>query len=118
MNQQTLKEMFNFTKNKKETIIIGIILMLQLLLYALSYPFIMQAVVDKAIPEGNMKLVIALSIVLIIIVVVRFFTDRYIGIRRKNCCYSNNTEIKNKIFKSIQEAKVSEQDKLQARQFI
>lgn len=114
MNKQTLKEMFNFTKNKKETIIIGIILVLELLLYALSYPFIMQTVIDKAIPEGNMKLVITLSIVLIIIVIIRFFTDRYIEIRRKNCYYSNNNEIKNKIFKSIQEAKISELDKVQA----
>ena len=113
MNKQTLKEMFNFTKNKKETIIIGIILILQLLIYTLSYPFIMQTVVDKAIPEGNMKLVMALSAILIIIVIVRFFTDTYVGIRRKNCCYSNNMEIKNKVFKSIQEAKVSEQDKMQ-----
>ena len=114
MNKQTLKEMFNFTKNKKETIIIGIILVLQLLLYALSYPFIMQTVIDKAIPEGNMKLVIALSIVLIIIVIIRFFTDRYTEIRRKNCYYSNNNEIKNKIFKNIQETKISELDKVQA----
>ena len=113
-NKQTLKEMFNFTKNKKETIIIGIILVLQLLLYALSYPFIMQTVIDKAIPEGNMKLVIALSIVLIIIVIIRFFTDRYTEIRRKNCYYSNNNEIKNKIFKNIQETKISELDKVQA----
>lgn len=114
MNKQTLKEMFNFTKNKKETIIIGIILILQLLLYALSYPFIMQTVIDKAIPEGNMKLVIALSIILIIIVIIRFFTDRYTEIRRHNCYYSNNNEIKNKVFKSIQETKISELDKVQA----
>ena len=51
MNKETLKEMFNFTKNKKETIIIGIMLILQLLMYSLSYPFIMQLLVDKAIPE-------------------------------------------------------------------
>lgn len=114
MNKQTLKEMFNFTKNKKETIIIGIILVIQLMLYALSYPFIMQTVIDKAIPEGNMKLVIALSIVLIIIVIIRFFTDRYTEIRRHNCYYSNNNEIKNKVFKSIQETKISELDRVQA----
>lgn len=114
MNKRTLKEMFNFTKNKKETIIIGVILVLQLLLYTISYPFIMQAVIDKAIPEENMKLVITLSIVLIIIVILRFFTDRYTEIRRKNCYYYNNNEIKNKVFKSIQEAKISELDKVQA----
>lgn len=114
MNKQTLKEMFNFTKNKKETIIIGIILVLQLLIYTLSYPFIMQEIVDKAIPEGNMKLVMTLSIILIIIVIVRFFTDRNSEIRRKNCYYDNNEEIKNKIFKSIQEARISELDKVQA----
>lgn len=114
MNKETLKEMFNFTKNKKETIIIGIILMLQLLLYTISYPFIMQHVIDKAIPEGNMKLVVLLSIILILIVLIRFLTNRYSEIRRKNFYYDNNAEIKNKIFKSIQEAKISELDKIQA----
>lgn len=114
MNKETLKEMFNFTKNKRETIVIGIILMFQLLLYTISYPFIMQHVIDKAIPEGNMKLVVILSIILILIVLIRFLTNRYSEIRRKNCYYDNNAEIKNKIFKSIQEAKISELDKIQA----
>ncbi len=114
MNKETLKEMFNFTKNKKETTIIGIILLIQLMLYTFSYPFIMQHVIDKAIPEENINLVILLSVVLIIIVIIRFLTDRYSEIRRKNCYYNNNVEIKNKIFKSIQEAEVSELDKIQA----
>lgn len=114
MNKETLKEMFNFTKNKKETIIIGIILVIQLMIYTFSYPFIMQHVIDKAIPEENINLVILLSVVLIIIVIIRFLTDRYSEIRRKNCYYNNNVEIKNKIFKSIQEAKVGELDKIQA----
>ena len=77
MNKETLKEMFNFTKNKKETIIIGIILVIQLMIYTFSYPFIMQHVIDKAIPEENINLVILLSVVLIIIVIIRFLTDRY-----------------------------------------
>lgn len=114
MNKETLKEMFNFTKNKKETIIIGIILATQLLVYTFSYPFIMQKVVDKAIPEENINLVISLSVILMIIVIIRFITDRYSEIRRKSCYYDNNVEIKNKIFKSIQEAKISELDKIQA----
>ena len=114
MNKETLKEMFNFTKNKKETIIIGIILATQLLVYTFSYPFIMQKVVDKAIPEKDINLDISLSVILIIIVIIRFITDRYSEIRRKNCYNDNDAEIKNKIFKSIQEAKVSELDKIQA----
>ena len=113
MNKGTLKEMFNFTKNKKETIVIGIILMLQLLLYTISYPFIMQHIIDNAIPEENIKLVIILSVILILIVIVRFFINSYSEIKRKNCYYNNNIEIKSKIFKSIQEAKISELDKIQ-----
>lgn len=114
MNKETLKEMFNFTKNKKETIIIGIMLMCQLVIYSLSYPFIMQLVVDKAIPEENIKLVILLSIILIILVIIRCILTRSSEIRRKNCCYDNNAEIKNKIFKSIQETDVSNLDKIQS----
>ncbi len=114
MKIKTLKEMFKFTSKGRETIEIGIILLLQLLIYAFSYPYIMQEVVDKAIPEGNMRLVVILSVILVIIVIIRFITDRYSEIRRKNCYYDNNVEIKNKIFKSIQGAKESELDKIQS----
>lgn len=114
MNKELLKEMFNFTKNKRETIIIGILLVLQLLVYSLSYPFVMQVIVDEAIPQENIKLVFELSILLIVIIVIRFMIDKYTEIRRKNCYYNNNVEIKNKIFKSIQNATISELDNIQA----
>ena len=114
MNKETLKEMFNFTKNKEETIIIGIILLIQVMFYNISYPFIMQRVVDTAIPEGKINLVILLSVILIIVVVIRFLTVRYSNMRRKSCYYNNNAEIKNKVFNSIQGAKISELDKIQA----
>lgn len=114
MNKDKLKEMFNFTKNKKETIIIGIMLAIQLLLHTFSYPFIVQKVVDDAIPKGNIKLVIVLSFILIVLVIMRFLMTRSSEIRRKNCYYDNNAEMKNKIFKSIQEASVSKLDKIQA----
>ena len=114
MNKETLKEMFNFTSKKKETIIMGVLIIIQLLIYTFSYPFIMQKVVDEAIPQENINLVVLLSIVLIVIVIIRFITDRKCNILRKNYCYDNNTEIKNKVFKSIQDAKISELDKIQA----
>ena len=114
MNKETLKEMFNFTSKKKETIIMGVLIIIQLLIYTFSYPFIMQKVVDEAIPQENINLVILLSIILIAIVIIRFITDRKCNILRKNYCYDNNTEIKNKVFKSIQDAKISELDKIQA----
>lgn len=114
MNKETLKEMFNFTSKKKETIIMGALITIQLLIYTFSYPFIMQKVVDEAIPQENINLVILLSIVIIVIVIIRFITDRKCNILRKNYCYDNNTEIKNKVFKSIQDAKISELDKIQA----
>lgn len=113
MNKETLKEMFNFTKNKKETIMVGIILASQLVAYAFAYPFIMQKIIDKAIPEENIKLVIFLSIILIGIIIIRFFTNRYSEIKRKNCFNNNDAEIKNKLFKSIQNAEISQLDKIQ-----
>lgn len=114
MNKETLKEMFYFANNRKETIVLGIVIIIELLIYTFSYPFIMQKVVDEAIPQENINLVILLSIVLIVIVIIRFITDRKCNILRKNYCYDNNTEIKNKVFKSIQDARISELDKIQA----
>lgn len=114
MNKDKLKEMFNFTKNKRETIVVGIMLAVQLLLYTFSYPFIMQKIVDEAIPKGNMNSVVILSVILIVLVLIRFLMTRYSEIRRKSCYYDNNAEMKNKVFKSIQEASSNELDKLQA----
>lgn len=114
MNKKLLKEMFQFTKYGKKTVIVGIFLMLELLIYAFSYPFILQIVVDKAIPEEKIQLVMMLSMLLIAIVVTRFFTDRYCSIHRRFCCYDNNSQIKKKLFSSIQETKMRELDKIQA----
>ena len=114
MNKETLKEMFYFANNRKETIVLGIVIIIELLIYTFSYPFIMQKVVDEAIPQENINLVILLSIILIAIVIIRFITDRKCCILRKNYCYENNSEIKNKVFKSIQDARISELDKIQA----
>ena len=113
MNKKTLKEMFQFTNYGKKTIIVGILLMLQLLIYAFSYPFILQIVVDNAIPEEKMQLVIILSMILMAIVITRFFTDRYCSIHRKFCCYDNNSQIKKKLFSHIQDTKMGELDKIQ-----
>jgi len=113
MNKELLKEMFHFTKNGKETIIIGIILVLQLIIYTFSYPFIMKEIVDKAIPEGNMKIVVILSFILIAIILLRFITNSYTEVRRKSCCYNNDNEIKEKLFKNIQESKISKIEQLQ-----
>lgn len=113
MNKKYLKEMFNFTKNQKETIKVGIIILLYLVIYELSYPFIMKEVVDNSIPTGNIKLTIGLSFVLIILVIARYYLDKHSAKRRRNCWYDNNSEIKDKVFKGIQEASISELDKIQ-----
>ena len=76
MNRETLKEMFNFTKNKKKTIVLGIVIMIELLIYTFSYPFIMQRVVDEAIPQENIHLVIFLSCVFIFLLPFYCFTYR------------------------------------------
>lgn len=114
MNKKILKEMFEFTKNKKETIMVGISICLITLVYGISYPFIMQAVVDKAIPKENLALVIILSVLLIIIVIFRFLMDKNIEIKRKNCIYDNNVEIKNKVFESIQYSSINKLENIQA----
>lgn len=114
MNKKILKKMFEFTKNKKETIKIGIMISLTMLVYGIFYPFIMQVIVDYAIPKENIVLVLILSAILILVVAFRFLKDRYIEIRRKYCIYNNNAQIKNELFENIQNSSTSELDKIQA----
>lgn len=110
-NKDELKEMFNFTINKKETIIVGILIAIQIGLYEISYPIILKKVMDEAIPEENIKLIISLSLILFFIVIIKFFFDRYTEIRRKKCCINNDMQIKKKIFSKLQDAKIQEIEK-------
>lgn len=112
-NKKILKEMFNFTTNKKKTIKIGTILFLQSLPYLIFYQYILSKVIDNYIPDKNVNMILVLSSILIAIIVIRFFSDKYSEIQRKTCYYDNDMQIKNKVFNSIQDADISELDKIQ-----
>ncbi len=113
INRKSLKEMFNFTTNKNKTIKIASIMFFQSLPYLLFYQLILSLVVDKHMPNQNLKMVCILSGVLLIIIAIRFAFDYYSETRRKNCFYDNDRQIKNKIFSAIQYANISELDKKQ-----
>lgn len=113
LNKKSLKEMFNFTTNKNKTIKIASILFFQSLPYLLFYQSILSLVVDKHMPNQNLKMVCILSGVLLVIIAIRFAFDYYSETRRKNCYYDNDRQIKNKIFSAIQYANISELDKTQ-----
>lgn len=113
LNKKSLKEMFNFTTNKNKTIKISSILFFQSLPYLLFYQGILSLVVDKHMPNQNLKMVCILSGILLVIIAIRFAFDYYSETRRKNCYYDNDRQIKNKIFSAIQYANISELDKTQ-----
>lgn len=113
LNKKSLKEMFNFTTNKNKTIKISSILFFQSLPYLLFYQEILSLVVDKHMPNQNLKMVCILSGILLVIIAIRFAFDYYSETRRKNCYYDNDRQIKNKIFSAIQYANISELDKTQ-----
>ena len=106
-DKKLLAKMFNFTTNKKETIKIGIINFFTAIPYLLFYKYILSNVIDKYIPEKNIKMVIILSSILILIIFIRFWFDKYGVIKRKLCYYDNDRQIKKKIFNSIQDAEIS-----------
>lgn len=112
-NKKELKQMFDFTTNKKETIKIGIIIILASLPYAIFYQYVLSKVIDKYIPDKNVNMVWLLSLILISIIIGRFLFDKYSEIKRKTCYYDNDTQIKNKIFSAIQDANISDLDKVQ-----
>lgn len=112
-NKKRIEEMFDFTTNKRKTIKIGVSIVLASLPYLIFYQYVLSKVIDEYIPEKNVNMVWILSLTLIAIIVVRFFLDSYSEIQRKVCYYDNDIQIKNKIFNIIQEANISDLDKIQ-----
>lgn len=112
LNKKLLKEMYNFTTNQKKTIKIGIITMVLAIPYLIFYQYNLSEVIDNYIPNKNMKMVLILSTILIVILLIRFFFDKYSETGRKECFYDNDLQIKNKIFSAIQDADISELDKI------
>ena len=112
-NIKVLRKMFNFTTNKKSTIRIGVIIILASLPYLIFYQYVLSKVIDKYIPDKNINMVWILSLILILIIIFRFLLDRYAEIQRKSCYYDNDLQIKNKIFNVIQDANISDLDKIQ-----
>ena len=115
-NKQKLKEMFNFTNNKKRTISLGVFILFQALYYQIFYQYALSRSIDKYIPEKNIKMTIIISSILIGIIIIRFFCDKYSEIRRKTIYFDNDRQIKSKIFDSIQNANISKLDKIQVGQ--
>lgn len=115
-NKQKLKEMFNFTTNKKRTITLGIFMLFQALYYQIFYQYALSKSIDKYIPERNIKMTIIISSILIGIIVIRFFCDKYSDIKRKTIYFDNDRQIKSKVFDSIQNANISKLDRIQVGQ--
>ena len=113
LNKKSLKEMFNFTTNKRKTIKIASIIFISSLPYLLFYQVILSLVVDKYMPNKDLKMVCVLSGILLVIIAIRFAFDYYTETKRKICYYDNDKQIKNKIFSAIQYTNVSELDKTQ-----
>lgn len=112
-DKKLLTQMFNFTTNKKKTIKIGIIMAFCAIPYLVFYQYLVSHVIDRYIPEKNIKNVLILSSILIVIIFFRFWTDKYGDVGRKLCYYDNDKQIKNKIFNSIQDANISQIEKIQ-----
>lgn len=113
LNKKILKDMFNFTTNKRKTIIVGIVTFVAAIPYILFYQYLLSRTIDIYIPEKNINMVIILSNILISIIIIRFFLDKYSEVNRKNCYYENDMQIKDKVFNAIQEADISKLDKIQ-----
>lgn len=113
LNKKILKDMFNFTTNKRKTIIVGIVTFVAAIPYILFYQYLLSRAIDIYIPEKNINMVIILSNILISIIIIRFFLDKYSEVNRKNCYYENDMQIKDKVFNAIQEADISKLDKIQ-----
>lgn len=112
-NKELLKEMFHFTTNTKRTIKRGIIGFFAAIPYLILYQYVLSKVIDQYIPNKNVKMAVLLSFVLIAYISIRFCLDLYMETERKIIYYDNDRQIKTKVFDSIQDADISELDKIQ-----
>lgn len=111
--KQKLKEMFNFTTNKKKTIQRSIFELFQIT-PIIVYQFVLSKSIDNYIPNNNIKFAIIICYFYILYIWIRIFLfNYYLEKQRSIICYDNDKQIKNKIFQSIQEAKIIELDKIQ-----
>lgn len=113
-DKKLLKKMFNFTTNKRKTIRRGVIGFVQSIPYQVLYQYIVFKVIDNYIPNKNIKIAVLLSSILILFVLLRLWLDIWMEIDRKVIYYDNDRQIKDKVFNSIQDADISELDKIQA----
>ncbi len=111
--QKKTKEMFYFTSNYKKTLAVGIYIALLSLPYTILYPIIYSAIIDKYLPAKNITMVVALTAALILMVVLVFVMSIHSEIVRRKVYMDNDRQIKNKIFKAIQDAQLSEVEKNQ-----
>ena len=113
-DKKLMKKMFNFTTNKRKTIRRGVIGFVQSIPYQVLYQYIVFKVIDNYIPNKNIKIAVLLSSILILFVLLRLWLDIWMEIDRKVIYYDNDRQIKDKVFNSIQDADISELDKIQA----
>ena len=112
-NKQKLKEMFNFTTNKKATIKRAIFEIIQIA-PAFVYQFLLTSIIDDYIPNKNIKIAIIISSLYILYIWFRIFlVNFYLEKQRSIVCFDNDKQIKNRIFEKIQNADVSTLDKIQ-----
>lgn len=112
-NKQKLTEMFNFTTNKKKTIQRTLFELFQIS-PIIVYQFVLSKNIDNYIPNNNVRLTIIICSIYILYIWIRIFIfNYYLEKQRSIICYDNDKQIKNKVFKNIQNAKISELDKIQ-----
>ena len=111
-DKQKLIEMFNFTTNKKKTIQRTFFELFQIV-PIIVYQFVLSKNIDDYIPNNNVRLAIIVCLLYIIYIWIKIFLiSYYLEKQRRIICYDNDKQIKNKVFKSIQDAKISELDKI------
>ena len=112
-NKQKLKEMLNFTTNKKPTIKRAIFEVLQIA-PVFVYQFVLSSSIDNFIPNKNVKMVIIISSIYILYIWIRIFLGSlYLEKQRSIICFDNDKQIKSKIFSTIQNGDISVLDKMQ-----
>lgn len=116
--RKILKKMFRYGGFHTQIIFVFIAIAIEIIVEFLYYPMFTKPILDKEIPNGNLKAIVCLSSMMILVIVLRFVYTYFTEKTRKKTLYQLDTILKRDIFNSIQTNKTQNMENRQVGELI